>query len=243
MSVRRAVLAMTAVTIALIGLVIAPPAGADDERHGLKKGDFEPVHRLAGSTGGELLRDWLEVVLEIPAATNPIIPGNPELCFDIGRRGKVATYATINETATCTIKAGQPLFLPNFAVECSSAEPDPFFGATEDEQRACVEGFLDNPDIVAINLSLDGGPPQDVHDDRFRVITPQGEVVFPEGAIFDARPGPATFVGGDWVATPRKRLRPGTHTINIEIVLTDETFTTLLTVNVERRHGHDHDDD
>ena len=243
MPVRRAVLAVTAVTIALVGLVVAPPAGADDERHGQKKGDFAPVHRLAGSSGGELLRDWWEVVLPIPAATNPIVPGNPELCPGIGRRGKVASYATVNPTASCTIEKGQPLFLPTFSVECSSAEPAPFFGATEEEQRACVGGFIEDPNVLAINLSLDGGPPQNVHDDRFEVLTSQGNTVFPEGPIFDATPGPATFVGGDWVTTPRKRLRPGTHTINIEVVLTEENFSTLLTINVERPHGHDKDRD
>jgi hypothetical protein len=238
MSVRRAVPAVAAVAIALIGLVIAPPATADQERHGHQKGGFEPVHRLAGSTGGELMRDWWETVLEIPGATNPINFGNPELCFGVGRRGKVATVAAVNPTATCTIKAGQPLFLPTFNLECSSAEPPPFFGATEAEQRACVEAFKTDPNVLAINLSLDGGPAQDIHDDRFWDITPQGEVVFPQGAVFDATPGPATFVGGGWSATPRKRLRPGTHTINIEVVFADETFTNLLTLNVDRRHGH-----
>jgi hypothetical protein len=244
MSVRRAVLAVPAVTIALIGLVIAPPAVADKEHHAHEKADFKPVHRLAGSTGGELLREWFEVVLEIPAATHPFIPGNPEVCFDIGQRGKVTTYASPpGEAATCTIKAGQRLFLPRSVAECSSAEPEPGFGATEEEQRACVEEFLADPNRLAINLSLDGGPPQDVLDDRFLVITPQGSVVFPEDAFFGATPGPATFVGGGWVATTRKRLRPGTHTINIETVLADATFTTLLTVIVEPRHGHDDGDD
>jgi hypothetical protein len=238
MTARRAVLV---VTIALAGLVIAPVAAAHDpdgDHHG-HKGDFVPVHRLAGSSGGELLRDWWETVLPIPAATNPITPGVPELCFDIGHRGKVATFATVNETATCTIKAGQPLFLVNFAVECSSAEPPPFFGATEEEQRACVEGFLANPDVLAIRLSLDGGEPEDVHNERFELITPQGETVFPADAIFDATPGPATFVGGDWAATLRRKLRPGQHTIAIEIQLVEETFNSLLTLDVVR--GHDHD--
>ena len=237
MPVRRAVLA---VTIALIPLLIAPAAGADHDRHPPKhKGDFQPVHRLAGSTGGELLRDWWETVLAIPAAQNPIVAGNPELCFGIGRRDKVATFASVNETATCTIKAGQPLFLTTFGAECSSAEPPPFFGATEEEQRQCVLDFLADPAILSIRVSLDGGPPQEVHDERFQVISPQGEAVFPEGPIFDATPGPATFVAGDWPVTPRKRLRPGVHTIDIRIELADATFGTLLTLNVLRRHEHD----
>jgi hypothetical protein len=235
MSARRAVLA---VTVALVSLGIAPAAGADVTRHG-HKGDFKPVHRLAGSSASELLAQWWETVLPIPAAQNPLVPGNPELCFDIGRRGKVATYASINENVTCTIKAGQRLFFVTFGVECSSAEPPPFFGETEAEQRACVEGFLADPEIVAIRLSLDGGPPQDVHSERFEVISRQGHVVFPEGAIFEAAPGPATFVAGDWAVTTRHRLRPGTHTIRLEIELTDETLTQVVTFNVLPRHGHD----
>lgn len=236
MSARRAVLA---VTIALISLGIAPAAGADDTRHG-HKGDFQPVHRLAGSTGAELLAQWWETVLPIPAAQNPITPGNP-LCFDIGRRDKVATYASVDETVTCTITAGQRLFLTTFGVECSSAEAPPFFGATEAEQRACVEEFLADPEVLAIRLSLDGGAPQDIHNERFEVISRQGNVVFPDDAIFDAEPGPATFVAGDWVATTRRPLRPGQHTITLEIELTDETITQVLTLNVLPRRGHHRD--
>ena len=39
MPVRRAVF-RNRLTIALVGLVVAPPAAADDERHGQKKGDL-----------------------------------------------------------------------------------------------------------------------------------------------------------------------------------------------------------
>jgi hypothetical protein len=225
-------------TVVLVSLGIAPAAGADVARHG-HKGDFKPVHRLAGSSASKLLTQWWETLLPIPAAESPLVAGNPELCFSIGRRGKVATYASLNETVTCTIKAGQRLFLSTFGVECSSAEPPPFFGATEAEQRACVEGFLADPAIVAIRLSLDGGPPQDVHSARVEVISRQGHVVFPEGAIFDAEPGPATFVAGDWIATTRHRLRPGTHTITLEIELAEATLTQVVTINVLPRHGHD----
>jgi hypothetical protein len=236
MFARRAVLA---VTIALISLGIAPAAGAHDARHGHKGGDFQPVHRLAGSPAGELLAQWWETVLTIPAAQNPINAENPALCFNIGRRDKVATYASTAETVECTITAGQRLFLTTFGAECSSAEPPPFFGATEAEQRACVEEFLADQEILAIRLSLNGGRPQDVHNERFEVISRQGNVVFPEAAIFDAEPGPATFVAADWVATTRHRLRPGQHTITLEIELIDETLTQVVTLNVLPRRGHD----
>jgi hypothetical protein len=102
-----------------------------------------------------------------------------------------------------------------------------------------VEDVLADPGILAIRLSLDDGEPQDIYSERFELITPQGETVFPEGAIPGATPGPATFVGGAWSATLRHKLRPGQHTITLEVEFVDETFTTLLTLNVVR--GHDRD--
>jgi hypothetical protein len=225
--------AVLAVTLALTCCVVAPAAGAHDARHG-HKGDFQPVHHLAWADASELLAQWWETVLAIPAAQNPLIPGNPELCFDIGRHGKVATFASVNETAACTMHKHERLFLPTFGAECSDAEPPPFFGATEAEQRECARAFLADQGIISIRLSLDGGPFEEVHTPRFEVISRQGHTVFPEDAIFDAEPGPATFVAADWVATPRKRLRLGVHTITLEVELADTTLTQVLTLTVVR---------
>jgi hypothetical protein len=175
-------------------------------------------------------------VLPIPAAEHPFVPDNPELCFTIGRHDKVLSYASGIPNATCTMTAGQHLFFTTVGGECSSAEPVPFFGATEAEQRACIKEYLAGLDVVAIRLSLDGGPQQNIFSRRFLVLSKQGETVFPEDPIFEAEPGPATFVAADYAATTRRQLRPGQHTIALEIEFTENTATHVLTLNVVRSH-------
>jgi hypothetical protein len=234
---RRAV--ATALAVASCSCVVAAgSAGAD---HDPGRADFVPVHRLAGSTGGELLRDWWAALLAIPAAQSPLDPATEPLCLTLGRRGKVLAIAGAAPVATCTMRAGMRLFIPVSGAECSSAEPPPFNGATEAEQRACATGLAFSDDFVsAIRLSLDGGPVIDIHSERFQLVSPQGSVVFPEGPIFDATPGPATFVAAMYGATLKRKLRPGQHTIRVDVVLPDgSTLPLSIVLNVVKR-GHEH---
>lgn len=214
MSVRRFVLA------ALLVVVVLPVANAHATSGRHKHPDFVPVHRLGGATDGELLRQWWSQVLRIPASENPLTSeDSPARCITLGKRSRVAATISGGQTSRCRIKVGTPLFLPVVSAECSSAEPEPYFGATEEEQRACAIEIFDDQTILAIRMSLDGRREVDMHRARFRTVSPQGHTVFPPDPIFDAESGPATFVGASWTATLRKPLRPGRHTIvgNIDI--------------------------
>jgi hypothetical protein len=50
--------------------------------------------------------------------------------------------------------AGTALFIPVLNVECSDQEPDPFFGATPEERKACVEQPLFR--IADLSVTVDG---------------------------------------------------------------------------------------
>jgi hypothetical protein len=236
--IMRAQGVLLAVAIALCA-ASAPAAVSDGGGHG--RPDFVPVNRLGGLTGGELVGQWWAQVLAIPAAENPLFPPSPARCLTLGRRGKVAAMAGTARSAplTCTIKAGTPLFVAAGLSECSSAEPEPYKAVTKAEQRRCAIEFFSSPVVVATFLSLDGGRPVDIHTERFQLVSPQTRVVFPQGAIFDAKAGRATFVGAAYAATMRGRLSPGRHTLKIEFVRADGTLsTTTRTLEVVRGHGH-----
>ena len=77
------------------------------------------------------------------------------------------------------------------------AEPAPFFGAEpRRRRRAFVDRFIEEPKHASDSICLGWRtPPQNLREsDRFEVLTSQGDTVFPEGPIFVATPGPATFV-------------------------------------------------
>jgi hypothetical protein len=223
-----------ALTVLLLTSPVAVADGGDG--HGTGKPDLVPVHRLDGASGGKLLGQWWAEVLAYPAANNPITGGDP-VCMALGKHGRVLAGAASVPTHTCTMRAGTDLFVPVSSAECSSAEPPPFFGLTEEEQQACAIDFAFADDFVtAIKLSLDGGPIVDIHRRSYQVVSPQLTTVFPPGPIFDAIPGPATFAAAGYAATPRRALRPGRHVIDGEVVLPDGTsFEFEFAVEVVRR--------
>jgi hypothetical protein len=227
-----------------VSMLLATGAGAaanDQDHHRGGRSDFVPVHRLAGSTGGELSGEWWARVLAIPAAQNPLTdPAHPQ-CFSLGRHGRVLAPAFAGGGATCVLPAGRRLFLQLSSAECSSAEPPPFRFTTEEEQRACAVGFaFSDTFVTAIRLSLDGRQPLDVHQERFQVVSPQFTTVFPAGPIFDAQPGPATFVAAGYAAKLRHRLRPGRHVVTDEVTLPDgSVLTATIALDVLRRGQDD----
>ena len=234
MRAHRVVLAVVIVLCA----ASAPAAASGVGGHGHP--DFVPVKTLGGLTGGELVGQWWAQVLAIPAAENPLLPPSPARCLALGK-GKVLAMAGTAGSAplTCTVKPGTPLFVAAGTNECSSADLEPYKGVTEAEQRECAMEFFSSPAVVATFLSLDGGPPTEIHNERFQLVSPQTSVTIPDGAFWDLEPGPATFVGVAYAATPRGRLTPGRHTLEINFVGADGTTrTTRRTLEVVPGHGH-----
>jgi hypothetical protein len=51
-------------------------------------------------------------------------------------------FTGVAGTRDCIIPAGKSILFPALNVECSNAEPPPFFGSTEAELRDCVHAFM-----------------------------------------------------------------------------------------------------
>jgi hypothetical protein len=222
-----------AVGVVLLAMVV-PAAQAAGAGHG----KLVPASsRLAGLTGGQLLGEELRQLFELPQAENPLF-GNGDSCFATGHTGKVLIVWTRPVAPTCTVKPGTPIFFFTFYSECSNREPPPFFGGqTEAGQRECaLETLRELVVLDAIHVSIDAKPPINIHSDRYLAVSPQMTADLPYPNALGVSAGETTFVAAAWVGMIRP-LAPGTHTIGVDIVTPDDTFSSQVIVNVVPGHG------
>lgn len=214
---------------AAVCMFAGSPAQADRKDTGI--GDASK--RLAGFTAGELLGEQLRQVLELPLEVNPA--AGADTCLSAGHKRKVLLLWTTRAPTPepeCDVKPGTPVFFYGLGGECSSVEPPPFFGATEEEQRQCMLDFLAATPFDAILVSIDGGPPVNIGRHRFLAISEQGTVDLPHPNVLGV-PGnrQATFVAAGYVALVRP-LPPGSHRITVTIVGGPFEGTNRAVVNV-----------
>jgi hypothetical protein len=222
---------LLALAVAVSVVVANPVAHAAPPRDGKL---VPAAKRLAGLTGGQLIGEETRLLLELPAAENPLF-GAGESCFPAGHGGDVLIVWTRPEDqapAECIVKPGTSVFLFGAFVFCDEVEAPPFFAVGEEAQRQCaVEGLRTLLGFDAILVTVDGGTPIDIASERFLAVSPQGTAQLPEGNIFGVAPQETTFVTAGYVAMLRP-LPPGEHTITVEVVGGRFAGTTSATVNV-----------
>ena len=218
-----------------MAVAVCMVAGSPAQAAMTDSGVVDASKRVAGFTAGELLGEEWRQLLELPLDANPYV-GTGNNCLSAGHEDKVLilwTTAAPTPPTVCNVKPGTPVFFFALSGECSSVEPEPFFGATEEEQRECTLGFLRATPFDAILVSIDGGPAVNIGLDSFIAVSGQGTVDLPHPNILGV-PGnrEATFVASGYVALVRP-LPPGTHTITVTIVGGPFAgFTTRAVVNV-----------
>jgi hypothetical protein len=110
------------------------------------------------------------------------------------------------QVSTCKVPPGTFLLVTPGFIECSTLEPEPFFGADETELRACVDdlfSFLNHAEVV-----LDGRPvtnPQDY------VLTTR-PATLPPNNLISTESGLSLSKGYFLVIAPLSR---GTHTLRL----------------------------
>ncbi len=85
--------------------------------------------------------------------------------------------------------------------------------------------------VQSLQVSVDGSRPVQFRRPRFEIFTPQMTAEVPEENLFGLPAGTAHLVGHQWVAQTRK-LRPGQHTITLDVVTIDFTVTTTYILNI-----------
>jgi hypothetical protein len=208
-----------AMVLALLALFMVAGSPAQAARN--DSGVVDASKRIAGFTASQLLGEEWRQLLELPPDANPLAGTGDNNCLSAGRKDKVLilwTTTAPTPATVCNVKPGTPVFFYTLGGECSSVEPPPFFGATEEDQRQCILDFLRATRFDAILVSIDSGPSVNVGVDSFLAVSGQGTVDLPDPNILGV-PGnrQATFVAAAYSVLVRP-LPPGTHTIIVTIV-------------------------
>jgi hypothetical protein len=209
---------------------VSPVALADGSRGGDDRVRVLPAFNLGGSSGGDLIGDWYAWNLALPAAHAPF-GGTADVCLDIGRRGRVLSPSgglLSPAGMTCVVRHDRPVLVVMTSADCSTAEPEPFYGRTEAEQRACaIDWAVEESGVTSIDISMDGRPAVDIHTPRYFAVSPQRFTVFNRDPVFGARPGPALFVAAGWIAELRGMDR-GRHTMTATVSLNGAPLTPFI---------------
>ena len=202
---RRTVLSAFAVA-----LCAASAASANGPNHDARDAVVAPA-RGGGLTGGELLGEaWVQTLM-LHGADHP--PNGR--CLALARDVIAAVGGDAGPpTCTATQRTRLLVFSGSF---CANVEP-PSFPQTAAEQLACALDF--DRGFQEINVAVDGAEPINIVRRRFEVISPQRRVQLPADNFFGLPAGPATFTAHAYAAVVRK-LRPGRHTVTVEIVNPD----------------------
>ncbi|MET0684351.1 MAG: hypothetical protein ABW060_03495 [Solirubrobacteraceae bacterium] len=201
----------TVLTACAIALLAAPAATARNSQP-------DPPGPVLAPAGGKLLGEaWAR------GLASPLPDPYAGTCAPVARGGTVvAGHFGDDGTATCSIARHTSVLL-FWGFFCS----DVFEGVSgEAAQRECA--IAGDQTVQAINVSIDGARTVNIRRPRYEALSPQRTVQLGDGS------GPITFVAHGW-ATLIRNLRPGEHTIDVEVVDAAYQFNATLFVTVSRR--------
>ena len=192
---------------------------------------LSPGEPWAGVTHSEWAARGYQWTFSMPADVNPILDPTGEPC-GLGQSGPVFFYmgnfAGADRTR-CVVAEGTAIYVHVVGKECSTVEPPPYFGRTEDELRACASATLDH-EVVDFEARVNG---EDVADlDTFRNTTPMFTITFPENNVYEVDPGVARAVAEQYsfiIAPPP----PGEYEIFTSYIDSGGLTATTVTVVVE----------
>jgi hypothetical protein len=192
----------------LVAISLQPPA----RRNTLTFGPGATVHGV--SQGDWSARHW-QWTLSSPLDNNPGLDASGAFCAD-GQSGPV--FFLPRNLAPCTIPSGTAILVPVTGTECSTTEPAPFSGTSEEELRACAALELER--YVNISVSVDGETVPDI--EAYRLASPLFPVILPERNVLGAPAGPSYAVAEGYQVILRP-LPPGEHDIAVHLELADGT--------------------
>lgn len=189
-----------------LGFLLGNPAIRADES---SVNIVPPDAKYHGKTYPEWAAGFWQYAFPLPVEGHPFLAG-PDDDFSAGQSGSVWFWSAPDGPMTRTVRmpAGKTLFLTIRDVDTSSLEAPPFFGATEQEQRANSTWFADR--IENVFVTIDGVAVENL--DHFRFSTPQFEFTAPTPWIFGDVGGTGTAVGDGYFLL--LELPKGQHTIH-----------------------------
>jgi hypothetical protein len=186
-----------------------------------------PDEPWAGVTRGEWeARSW-QWVLSMPDDINPWRDTTGERC-GYGQSGPVFFLPGANGEITCVVAEGTAIYVNVVGTECSTVEPEPYFGRTEDELRACATASLDI-EVAEFEARIDGRAVADL--EAYRIGSPLFNVTFPEDNVLGVEPGVAQAVSDSYsfIILPPP---PGEYEITSTVLIVGESGPRVLTHTV-----------
>jgi len=171
---------------------------------------------------GNLVGEFWAQIYSLPVDENPFA-GEGDPCLTVARNVIQAV------PGPCTIKQGTALIL-GFGTAWSNVE-DPF-PVDEEAQRALA--LAADQAVLEMRLTVDDGDTINIRTSRFEVFSPQRTVELPDENILGVEAQTVTLTAHAWAAVVRN-LRPGQHTITLEVVFADGVFTVPHIINVVPR--------
>jgi hypothetical protein len=175
--------------------------------------DATPVPVNVSAADADALVGWGQWLFQIPTAANPGADATGAAC-GVGQHGSTFFLAPSyvgagTVTRACTIVEGTDVLVPVIAVNCSTAEADPFHGDDADSLASCATTNADA--ITAGHAAVDGTDVADIAS--YRLQSGVFSVVLPEGNVLNAPAGVASVVvDGAFITV--EDLTAGEHTIS-----------------------------
>jgi hypothetical protein len=174
-----------------------------------------PDEPWSGMTRGEWNALGWQRVVSMPGSFAPV----GDQC-GLGQFGPMffltGTFGATEQT--CVVAEGTAIFVVVTGAECSTIEPPPYFGRTEEELRACAAAAVD--EITQYEARVDGRAVSNL--DEYRTTSPLFTFTLPENNDFGLEPGVANAVAESYsfiVAPPP----PGEYEISWSTTFPGET--------------------
>jgi hypothetical protein len=174
----------------------------------------------AGKTTREWMADYFRWAMEIP--DGPTHPLRDQTGEHAGRNQSGPVWflgGVLNDTGIAvrdiTVPDNVWLFVMMVGVECSTLEDPPFFGANEEELRACAESFRFSDHF----FSIDGESTPNL--ERFYFSSPMFNFTMPSNNIFGVPGGGSGQAVGAGPAVILEPLSPGVHNLQFRVNLPD----------------------
>jgi hypothetical protein len=225
-------LTRSSVSLAFLVLVVVLGAPQIAGARGLRRADrplLAPTHRVDGLDAGEAMGLTWGLVYTLPEDENSAP------CLRLGRHHEIL-LPNGSEEVPCTVDSHSTILVWGISNTCDTLDPlSPFYAVDERAQRACAAATIE-PYVQEIRLTIDGGTPVDMHQERYAIFSPQQAVRLGADNPFGVPPGPATLTAYGWMAWLRK-LSPGRHTLVTETVFNDGSEHVILSNLDVIRHG------
>ena len=238
---RSRVVLTTGIALSIVGLVIADTSvatspdtsvatsaetsvGTASETAAIEI--LPPDESWGGLTRGEWdARAWQWSVSQ-PVDIDASLAVTKDSC-GYGQSGPV--FFLLGSQQTCVVAEGTAILVKVAGVECSTLEPEPYFGRDDAELRACATAALSD-EVADLQARVNG---QEVADlESYLTESPMFTLTWPENNRFGIEPGVAQSVSAAYnfiIAPPP----PGEYEIFTSVAINGETFANTVTVIVE----------